>query len=129
MDIIIYEAIASPSCKRTQIKYDNLHEPSSEEIPAKRGPKAKTAADHMDRGRQAIKQGKYNEARIHYLEAVEMEPRNPEALNGLAFAAQGQNDLSFATLRYCEALKLSKPSSALAKNIRNQLSKIKAECN
>ena len=95
---------------------------------AKRGPKAKTAADHMDRGRQALKQGKFNEARIHYLEAVEMEPKNPEAVHGLAFAAHGQRDLSFATSKYCEALKLSNPSSALAKETRQKLSELKAEC-
>ena len=95
---------------------------------AKRGPKATTAADHMDRGRQALTQGKFNEARIHYLEAVALEPKNPEAVHGLAFAAHGQNDISFATNKYCEALGLSNPSSAVAKETRKKLSELKADC-
>jgi len=95
---------------------------------AKRGPQPKTAADFVDRGRQAISEGDYNTARVHYLEAVFMEPQNATANQGLAFAALKQGDAPFAIEYFCKALKSSAPTSSVAQETRQALSDLNAEC-
>ena len=101
---------------------------AAKEAAAKRGPQPKTAADFVDRGRQAIQQGDYNAARIHYLEAVFMEPSNAAANQGLAFAALQQGDQSFAVIHFCKALRLSPPTSSLAKETHKTLAKLNEKC-
>jgi hypothetical protein len=95
---------------------------------AKRGPQPKTVADFVDRGRQAIKEGDYNTARVHYLEAVHIEPQNAAANQGLAFAALKQGDAPFAIEYFCRALKSSAPTSSVAKETRQALNDLNAEC-
>jgi hypothetical protein len=95
---------------------------------AKRGPQPKTASDFVDRGRQAISEGDYNTARIHYLEAVFMDPQNAAANQGLAFAALQQGDTPFAVNHFCKALKLSQPTSAIANETRETLANLNEEC-
>jgi outer membrane biosynthesis protein TonB len=101
---------------------------AAKEAAAKRGPQPKTAADFVDRGRQAIQQGDYNAARIHYLEAVFMEPSNAAANQGLAFAALEQGDQSFAVIHFCKALRLSPPTSSLAKETHKTLANLNEKC-
>jgi hypothetical protein len=101
---------------------------AAKEAAVKRGPQPKTAADFVDRGRQAIVLGDYVAARIHYLDAVGMEPNNAAANQGLAFAALKQGDESFAVTHFCKALSLSNPTSSMAKEAHKNLAKLNEKC-
>jgi Flp pilus assembly protein TadD len=101
---------------------------AAKEAAVKRGPQPKTAADFVDRGRQAIVLGDYVAARIHYLEAVFMEPNNAAANQGLAFAALKQGDESFAVTHFCKALSLSNPTSSMAKEAHKNLATLNEKC-
>ena len=98
------------------------------EAQTRRGPQPTTAADFVDRGRQAISQGDYNAARLYYLDAVDMEPSNAAANQGLAFAALQQGDIPFAIRHFCTTLTLTSPTSSMAQETQRALNELNAEC-
>jgi outer membrane biosynthesis protein TonB len=98
------------------------------EAQTRRGPQPTTAADFVDRGRQAISEGDYNAARLYYLDAVDMEPQNAAANQGLAFAALQQGDTPFAIRHFCTTLSLTSPTSSMAQETRRALEDLNAEC-
>jgi Flp pilus assembly protein TadD len=87
-----------------------------------------TATAFITSGRESMAEGDYRAARFSFLEAVAIEPQNPEANHGLAFAAHRQNDIPFAMRYYCRALELAQPSSALANDIQSSLDDLHLEC-
>ena len=98
------------------------------EANVRRGPQPKTAADFVDRGRQAISEGDYNAARIYYLDALDMEPDNAAANQGLGFAALRQGDTQFAVRHFCIALSLTSPTSSMARETQRELSTLDQKC-
>jgi hypothetical protein len=119
---------AKPAPSSQEAKTQARRAKAAKEAAAKQGPQPKTASDFVDRGRQAINQGDYDTARIHYLEAVFMAPGNAAAQEGLAFAALRQGDQSFAVNHFCKALSLSPPTSSMAKEIQKKLAGLNEEC-
>jgi len=101
---------------------------TAREAQTRRGPQPTTAADFVDRGRQAISEGDYNAARLYYLDAVDMEPQNAAANQGLAFAALQQGDTPFAIRHFCIALNLSSPNSSMAQETQRALNDLNTEC-
>ena len=101
---------------------------TAREAQTRRGPQPTTAADFVDRGRQAISEGDYNAARLYYLDAVDMEPQNAAANQGLAFAALQQGDAPFAIRHFCIALNLSSPNSSMAQETQRALNDLNTEC-
>jgi hypothetical protein len=115
---------SKPADPNTQDRRSKL----AKQAEAKRGPQPKTANDFVDRGRQATADGDYRTARIHYLDAVFMDPQNAAANQGLAFAALKQGDTPFAVNHFCKALKVSQPTSSIANEIRETLARLNEEC-
>ena len=87
-----------------------------------------TASSFITTGRESMAEGDYRAARFAFLEAVAIEPQNPQANHGLAFAAHQQNDIPFAMRYYCRALELAQPSSALANDNQSSLDDLHVEC-
>ena len=56
----------------------------------------KHAAMHVDRGRQQLTQGFYEEAREHFRKALTLDPQNSDAHLGLANTQIALNDLTGA---------------------------------
>ncbi len=98
--------------------------------PARRAPVQETesADSFMSSGRESMAEGDYRSARIAFLDAVDIEPQNPEANHGLAYAAHRQDDIPFAMRYYCRALSLAQPGSALASDIQSSIDSLHLEC-
>jgi tetratricopeptide (TPR) repeat protein len=100
--------------------------------PVRRAPpparEPETAESFMTTGRESMSEGDYRAARFAFLEAVAIEPQNPEANHGLAYAAHRQNDIPFAMRYYCRALSLAQPNSALSTEIQSSLNSLHLEC-
>lgn|GEM_PF-6282891 len=97
--------------------------------PATQSQPTEDAGSYMTAGREAMAEGNYRAARIAFLDAVDIEPQNPEANHGLAYAAHRQDDIPFAMRYYCRALSLAQPGSALAADIQSSLDSLHLECN